>query len=205
MSLFIFILISCALIGGVELVKRKFSFSTNVTRRVTHIGSALIAAIAPFFLSKGTIVSACLLFAVAIYMGRKTTFFTSIHNVERTSFGDLFLPLGEAISAMVFLPHNVAAFQFGVLVMGISDALAGLVGERYGKHKIRFFVSTKSLEGSFVFFICTLALTLFFAPVCSYQLITIPAILTVIEFLAMYGLDNVLLPTLGAFLIQFLM
>lgn len=204
MNLAFFILISCALIGGIEFVKRKFSLSTNVTRRVTHVGAALIAAISPLFLNQLTIVITCLFFAGLVFVGRKTTFLSSIHDVERKSFGDIFLPLGEALSAIVFLPHSVAAFQFGVLVMGISDALAGLIGEKYGKHKIRFVGSTKSVEGSAVFFICTLILTLFFAPVFSYQLIIIPAILTIVEFLAIYGLDNLVLPILGAFLIQFL-
>lgn len=204
MSLVFFVVISCVLIGGVEIVKRNFSLSANVTRRVTHIGSALIAATAPLFLNQIIIVSACLLFAAAIFIGRQTTFFSSIHSVERKSFGDVYLPLGEAISAVVFLPHSVAAFQFGVLVMGISDPSAGLIGEKYGKHKIRFFGSTKSIEGSAVFFICTLILTLFFVPVFSYQLIIIAAILTIVEFLAIYGLDNLVLPILGAFLIQFL-
>ena len=205
MNLLFFILISCTLIGVVELVKRKSSLPTNVTRRITHIGAALIAAISPLFLNQLTIVIACLLFAGVIFVGRKTTFFSSIHDVERKSLGDVFLPLGEAISAAVFLPHNIAAFQFGVLVMGISDALAGLIGERYGKHKIRLFGGTKSAEGSVVFFICTMILMLFFAPVFSYQLILIAAVLTVTEVLTIYGLDNLILPILGAFLIQFLL
>ena len=176
-----------------------------MTRRVTHIGAALIAAISPLFLNQLTIVIACVLFAGVIFVGRKTTFFSSIHDVERKSLGDVFLPLGEALSAIVFLPHSIAAFQFGVLVMGISDALAGLIGEKYGKHKIRFFGSIKSVEGSAVFFICTMILILLFAPVFTYQLILIVAILTAVEFFALYGLDNLILPILGAFLIWLLM
>ena len=203
MNLLFFILISCALIGVVELVKRTFSLSTNVTRRVTHIGAALIAAISPLFLNQLVIVIACIFFAGLVFVGRKTTFLSSIHDVERKSFGDVFLPLGEALSAIVFLPHSIAAFQFGVLVMGISDALEGLGGEKFGKHKVRFFGNTKSLEGSAIFFICTLILTLSFAPAFGYQLIMIAVVLTIVEFLSIYGLDNLVLPILGAFLIQF--
>lgn len=205
MNLTFFILVSCALIGGVELVKRKLSLTANVSRRITHIGAALIAAISPLFLSQQVIVIACLLFAALVFFGRKTTFLSSIHGVERKSFGDVFLPLGEALSAIVFLPHSIAAFQFGVLVMGISDAFAGLGGEKFGRHKVQLFGNTKSVEGSAIFFICTLILTLFFVPVFGYQLITIAAVLTIVEFLSIYGLDNLVLPTLGAFLIQFLM
>ena len=138
MNLFFFILISCVLIGGVEFIKRNFSLSASVTRRVTHVGAALIAAAAPLFLNQLTIILACVLFAGVVIIGRRTTFLSSIHNVERQSFGDVFLPLGEAVSAVVFLPHNIAAFQYGILVMGLSDALAGFVGERWSKHSFQF-------------------------------------------------------------------
>jgi len=192
MNLLFFVLISCIFIGVVEIVKRRFSLSTNVSRRVTHIGAALIAAISPLFLNQLTIVIVCLFFASLIFIGRKTTFLSSIHDVDRKSFGDVFLPLGEALSAFVFLPHSIAAFQFGVLVMGISDALAGLGGEKFGKHKVQFFGNTKSAEGSTIFFICTLILTFFFAPVFGYKLVVISAILTIVEFLSIYGIDNLI-------------
>lgn len=205
MNLLFFILISCGLIGVVEIAKRKFSLSTNVSRRVTHIGAALIATISPLFLNQPIIVIACLFFAGLVLVSRKTTLLSSIHDVERKSFGDVFLPLGEALSAIVFLPHNIAAFQFGVLVMGISDAFAGLGGEKFGKHKVHFLGNAKSLEGSAIFFICTLILALLFTPIFGYQLIMIAATLTIVEFLSIYGLDNLVLPILGAFLFQFLM
>ena len=201
MNLLFFLLMSCTLVGVVEMFKRRFSLPTNVSRRVTHIGASLIAAASPLFLNQLTIVIACLFFAGLIFFGRKTTLLSSIHDVERRSFGDVFLPLGEAVSAIVFLPHSIAAFQFGILVMGISDAFAGLGGEKFGKHKIHFFGNHKSIEGSIIFFICTLILALLFAPVFSHQVIIVSAILTIVEFLAIYGFDNLVLPTLGAFLI----
>ena len=205
MNLIFFLLISCALIGGVEVTKRTFSLSSNITRRITHIGAALIAAAAPLFLSKIFIVTACLLFAVVMFFARRMPFLSSIHSIERRSLGDVFLPLGEAISALIFLPHSVTAFQYGVLVMGISDALAGLIGERYGKHTVRLFGNRRSLEGSATFLISTLIITAFFAPVFDFQILVVALVLTSVEFFMLYGLDNLVLPILGAFLFQILM
>ena len=101
---------------------------------------------------------------------------------------------------MLFLPEHVVAFQFGILVMGISDALAGVIGERFGKHYIQYFGNKKSLEGSLVFFDSSLVLTFLFYPMLGYQLILIPLVLTVAEFSFAHGSDNLILPILGAFL-----
>ncbi len=202
MYISLFLLVSVAFIASVELVKRRAQISSDFTRRVTHIGAAFIAAAAPLFINQQAIIIACLFFAGTLLLARRSDMFSSIHDVKRTTFGDVYLPLGEAISAAIFLPHAVLAFQFGVLVMGISDALAGLVGEKFGRHKVTFFDNTKSLEGATVFFVSTLILALLFVPVFSYQILFIAVILTLVEFLLIYGLDNLVLPIIGSILIQ---
>ena len=205
MHTFLFIFVSVAFIASVELVKRKSRLSSDVTRRVTHIGAALIAALAPLFIGQQAIIIACLFFAGALLLARRSAVFSSIHDVKRTTFGDVYLPLGEAISAVIFLPHAVLAFQFGALVMGISDAVAGLVGERFGRHHVTFFSNTKSLEASLAFFASTLILVLLFVPAFSYQIILIATILTLVEFVLIYGLDNLVLPIIGSILIQMIL
>jgi len=203
MELALIILVSSALIAVAEVLKRKFSLPTMFTRRFAHVTTAIVACIAPFFITRTEIVVVSIMFAVVLQLGRRYNIFSAIHTVERRTYGDIFLPLGVAGAALLFLPDNVQAFQFGVLVMGISDAMAGLIGEKYGKHTIRFFGNVKSLEGSAVFFVCTLILVLLFAPVFSYPLVMIVMVLTIVELLSVYGLDNLILPTLGAFLFQF--
>ena len=205
MNLAIFLLLSFALIFGIEIIKRQFLLSTNTTRRITHVGAALIAAASPFFLSKSIIVLACIFFAGLLFFGRRSNIFSSMQNVKRYTLGEVFLPLGEAFSAMVFLPHGIREFQFGVLVMGISDALAGLAGERFGTHKITIFGTTKSIEGSLVFFVSTLFITFLFFPTFSYPLILIPLILTLVELVLGYGIDNLALPIVGAVLLRYAM
>jgi len=89
--------------------------------------------------------------------------------------------------------------------MGLSDALAGFVGERFGRHNIVFLGNKKSAEGSTAFFICTLILTVLFLPTLGYHVVLIPAILTVVEFSMTFGLDNLVLPILGAALFELFM
>jgi phytol kinase len=90
------------------------------------------------------------------------------------------------------------AFQFGVLVMGISDAFAGSIGERYGKKKFSFLGLTKSIEGSITFFIITLVIITIFRGSIDVNAIIITIFLTVAECLGVYGSDNLILPILGA-------
>src|SRR3989338_9685186 len=148
MELALIILVSSALIAVAELLKRKFSLPTMFTRRFAHVTTAIVACIAPFFITQTKMVVVSIMFAVVLLLGRRYHIFSAIHTVERRTYGDIFLPVGVACAALFFLPDNVEAFQFGILVMGISDALAGLIGEKYGTHTIRFFRNSKSIEGS---------------------------------------------------------
>jgi len=125
--------------------------------------------------------------------------------VERKTFGEVFLPLGVILCATFFVPKNILAFQFGILIMGISDALASLFGERFGKHIIKVFGHKKSIEGSLAFFISSVIIVLFFTQRLGYQIVLIPLILTLIEFFSVLGLDNLILPIAGAFLFQLLL
>lgn len=203
MYLAVFLLISMAFLLGIEITKRKFLFSANITRKVSHIGAALICAASPLFVEKNFIVIACLGFAAVMFLSRRTSFFSSIHSVRRKTFGEVFLPLGEAFSAAIFLPQALPAFQYGILVMGFSDAFAGFVGEKYGRHQIIIFSNRKTFEGSLVFLLTTILLTFLFAPYFGPHLILIPLILTLIELILGYGTDNLAIPIFASFLFTF--
>lgn len=201
-NLLIFSLTSLALIVGVELIKRKFSIPIFITRKVAHIGGSLIAFTSPYFLSQKEVIFVALALAVILSLTRGTTLFSSIQGVKRNTLGEVYLPISVALCAIFFLPNSVLAFQFGMLVMGISDGLAGLVGEGLGKKYLKVFGHRKSVEGSSAFFFSTLILTVLFAHQFNYRVIGIVVALTVIELSLEFGLDNLVLPLFGAFLMS---
>ncbi len=88
--------------------------------------------------------------------------------------------------------------------MGISDASAAIFGEKFGKHAIKIFGHKKSFEGSLAFLISSMVVMLFFIHKLDYNILLIPIILTLIELFFIFGLDNLVLPLAGAYLIQFL-
>ena len=107
----------------------------------------------PIFLTKYEIVTVGIFFALLFVFTIKLKVLPSIHSVNRKTYGEIFLPLGVVVCALTFLPEKVINFQYGILIMGISDALASLWGERYGRHIFMVMGHKKSIEGSLMFFI----------------------------------------------------
>ncbi|MDD2731685.1 MAG: hypothetical protein PHI53_00625 [Candidatus Pacebacteria bacterium] len=202
-SIIFFLIILFGLILN-EFVSRKFLIPAHFSRKMAHIFSALIVFAMPFFLSKNEIIIIAVIFAIILFLTRRKNIFSSIHSVERKTFGEIFLPMGVALCAFCFLPQKTTAFQFGILIMGISDALASIFGEKFGKHIIKLFGHKKSIEGSAVFFISSTIIALFFTSGFNYCIFSVAIILTFTELVSVIGLDNLILPVLGAYMIQFI-
>ena len=168
---------------------------------MAHFGGAFIGFLSPLFLDQKQIILICIIFASILLVTKRTRIFSSIQGIERTTLGEVFLPIGVAVCALFFVPENIKSYQFGVLIMGISDGLAGLIGEKFGKNPLKILCVKKTIEGTLIFFVTSLVLTISFAPSLEYIILVIPLILTITEFFLIYGLDNLILPILGAFLI----
>ena len=170
----------------------------SISRKLAHASIAIVFALAPLFVSRDII----LIFAAALFgaiaLAHTKNIFKTLRKVERKTWGQFFLPLGIIVTALHHLPHNVPAFQFGILVMGISDAFANIAGERFGKHVVAIFGTKKSLEGSLAFYTSTIVLLFLFYPSLNLQLFGLPLILTVVEFISVYGIDNLTLPLIAA-------
>ena len=129
-----------------------------------------------------------------------------MHGVERTTWGEIWFPLGVLLAAAAF-PHPVP-YAFGVLVMGLSDAAASAAGHRWGHRAYRLLGAHKTYAGSAAFFAVTVllataallaagGLSMGSAPF----VLAMAAVLTVVEGAAAGGTDNVLLPVAAAGLI----
>ncbi|MBP6868825.1 MAG: hypothetical protein KBC16_01815 [Candidatus Pacebacteria bacterium] len=197
MEIFVLLLISGACIAMAEYGKRRHKVATTLTRRGAHIGTSIVAVIAPLYVSHLLFVYICVFLALLLYVSKKYKILRSLHSVERHTYGEVYLPLGVALSAFVVLPHSLMAFQAGVLIMGIADALAGIVGEYFGKHPLKVWGATKSVEGSLVFFLTTFVITFCFIPTLGLHLLFIPLILTALELSLDKGLDNLALPLIA--------
>ena len=91
-----------------------------------------------------------------------------------------------------------------VYAWGIGDALAALIGKRFGKHKIKWKIADgkKSVEGSLAMFLCSL-ISVFTVllirggisvPMCLIIAILAALVCTISEMCAKNGLDTVICP-----------
>jgi dolichol kinase len=200
MNVALFIIISFVLLFVVEILKRTLKTSNDLSRRLAHVGAGLINIAAPLFVSHVAIIIVNIAFAGLLLAGRNTRYFSSVQTTTRQTYGDVYFPLGIIAAAIVLLPDNVTAFQYGVAIMGISDALAGFVGERWGRKTISILGNPKTLTGALVFYFSSLVITFIFAPQLIPIVFVLPLILTTVEFALVYGLDNLILPVVSGLL-----
>jgi dolichol kinase len=93
--------------------------------------------------------------------------------------------------------------------MAVSDGFASVIGQKYGHKTYKLLFSRKSYIGSLTFCISALVIGIL-ALVCSNTANLVPAVLvsllaaivlTFVEAILSFGLDNLVLPPLAAFLL----
>jgi uncharacterized protein (TIGR00297 family) len=120
---------------------------------------------------------------------------------ERRSYGIALFPV--AFGILMLSPLSKSAVVFGVLTLGISDALAGYLGHRYAKRKVLFLAEYKSWLGFGVFYASTLLIGYFFlgATPTLFLLALVPAL---VELFSYRGSDNLAVPIVAAAWFAFL-
>lgn len=188
-----------------ELLHRRVGMSGEDTRRVAHIGSSLVAAALPFVLGWWAIVALGATFTVIMAVSKWRGLLRGVHAVARRTWGEVFYPAGLTLLALTQPPR--ALYVFGATVMGVSDGIAGLVGQHLGHHPYRVGAATKSWEGSAAFFVSTLVLGAVVLTVSgaepSRMLLAagVAGVLTALEAVLPWGLDNLVLPGAAALML----
>ena len=130
-----------------------------------------------------------------------------LHAVERPSVGDLCFPVAVCLLYLLTADSPVL-YAVPLLLLGLADPAAALIGARHGLSPYATDEGTKSREGSaafaFVAFLCVHVPLLVFTPVGRAESLWIAAIVavlaTIVEAVSWRGLDNLFVP-LGTFAI----
>jgi phytol kinase len=170
------------------------------------MSSAVCAAFLPLVLGFDEIAMLGLLFAALMATSQRLGVFTAIHDVSRRTYGEVLFPLGIAVLALAC--SSPMPFAYGVLVLGLGDGLAALVGERFGRRRVPLFQTRKTLwgTGSFlvVCFLVGVVLLTATGVASAYALLAsalMALALTPVELALTYGLDNVALPLVAGLLL----
>lgn len=186
-----------------EILQKTAFLSTNATRRTVHVSSALIALSFPQYLTLGQIIFLSFFFFIFLIVSKWMALLESIHKVERKTWGEIYFPLGIAIIAWAFLPAHVKSYEIAILIYGISDVLANIIGTYFGSHSYAVFKCKKTIEGSIAFFVSIFAILSIFK--VSLPLAAgISLVTTLVEGFSPYGIDNLSIPVAVSILLTFI-
>lgn len=195
-----FTLLAAIFVMGEILLKLRI-FVPEFTRKFTHLSTGLIVFFMPSYLSLSQAVILSILAMVFLFFAERLKLLPSVTGIKRRSYGSIMFPLGLMISGLLFWESNLTAFRVSVLVLAISDSIAGLVGKKIGK---RNFLSG-TIEGSIAFFMITFAIFFLFtannfSEITLIYILGISAALTFLEVSLSKGFDNLFLPPAAAVL-----
>ena len=186
---------------AVEKAGAHFQLRPDTTRQIVHITSGLITAFLPLLISFQEIVALGLIFLPVMFFSKRRNVFVAIHGVERITYGEVYFPLAAAATAFFF--PALMPYMYGILIMGVSDGVASVVGQEIsGRHfKLLSFSSMKSYVGSTAFFFVTATIGIILLSACNLQIqdamvfaLASAGVLTLTEAVLGGGLDNLVLP-----------
>jgi phytol kinase len=194
----VFILI----LGLGEQIYRICPSRPELSRKLVHFLCGLTALTLPYLLhSHWTVLIMTVGFVGFICITKRRGLLKSVHLAQRGTYGSIYFPVPVYI--LFLLSHNQPILYFvAILIMTVSDSLAALIGEAYGHISYEVEESTKSLEGSMIFFLATFLCVhlslLFMTTVDKLNTvliaIVIATLVTGFEAISFKGSDNLVIP-----------
>lgn len=222
MTNFIFIIIVLViLLFSVLFTKIIFKNTTSEqSRKIIHVTLGLTTLIFPLiFTNYIPVVILGIIAFIGLLMLKnikylKNKFGAGLFDVERKSYGELYFVIAIVVvfSLYKILNLNVIYYLIPIATLTFADSTAALVGVKYGQNKLSTEnEDTKSLEGSFIFFVvafmCCLIPLQLMTNVGRLEVLLISTFVGIlsamIEMTSHDGNDNFLLPFLTFLILQY--
>jgi len=183
----------------VKLSIDKYDFHRETGRKILHLVAVMTCAYVVYHAPSR------LELAVIFFVSSIVLFIVAYQNVllpsPRKSYGIALFPLSFALLLISsFTTRNII---FGIITLGISDALAGITGEYFAKKKHLFLYEQKSWLGFTAFYISNVAIGYFFIGLnpMLFILALVPALS---ELFSYRGSDNLTVPLVATLWISIL-
>lgn len=213
--LVVLVLLIAGTAGAITLMRmRGRDPHPEISRKVVHVGMGLVTLCFPWLfesawpvvLLAGLAIAA--LFAIKYSKLLRRDLSRVLHGVERSSLGEIYFPIAVA-AVFVLARGDTMLFCIPILILTLADAVAALIGMRYGRmHYEAGEGERKSAEGSIAFF--TVAFLSAHVPLLLFTdlgrsetlliALTLGVLVALFEAIAWRGLDNLFIP-LGAFVL----
>ncbi len=169
----------------------------EISRKFVHISVGTFVAVWPLYLSWDQIRVLSLLFVLAVLVSQRFNIFKTIHSVQRPTYGEVYY--GAAVGLLTYVAHQPAMYAIALMHMSLADGLAAIVGVKYGSSStFTVFGAKKSIVGSLAFLVTSLVLLACYGAVENIgfpiYFVGISLGMTVLEGLAVRGLDNIVIP-----------
>ena len=181
---------------------RRRGVKAEWTRKLVHFGGGMVCLSFPFLLqSPWTVLGMALALSALFAGGRRWGFLACLHDVDRPTRGSEYYPLAVW---MVFVLSLGEPWRYvcALLVLGVADACAALIGSRYGTIRYEIETEQKSLEGSLVFLLISflaihlplLLMTELPRATCVLAALLVAVLVTGFEAVSLHGTDNIFVP-----------
>jgi phytol kinase len=191
-----------------ELLYHKLNWKGDNTRKIIHAITGFLTLLFPIYLQSYLSVGVlCGGFLLILFLSKKFKYIKSINDVDRKSQGSIIYPIIIFVLFCIYVilkPNynfSLLFFYIPVLILAVCDPLAAAIGKRFGTHKIHYYDSKKSWEGTLAFFIGAFLITLIALQVTDYNmgktlLLSFAVAFTsaIAELLAKDGWDNFTIP-----------
>lgn len=211
LGLIIILVLYASVFAAGEMLHRK-GYAAKTTRKITHMGSGIVSFFLPLLVNLQTVVIIGSCFVLLLFWTAKKQFLSSVHRVENKSFGAILFPIGLTLCAIIFWNINPLIFQGAALILGLSDGLACIFGQKFGRRGYNI-SGYKTLEGSLMFFLITsiILLSIIFWGKADIGLaevffVVLGALaLSIVEGLSGRGWDNLFIPLFGGLTIYLIL
>jgi phytol kinase len=207
MALTLSVIVVFALLMVSEVWWRQQRPHGEFSRKFVHITVGSFVAFWPYWLTPNDIKLLSLAFLVVVATSKYLHIFQAVHSVQRPTSGEFWFAL--VVGALALMHNQPHIYTAALLEMSLADGLAAVVGTRWGNsRRYTVFGSPKTVVGTLTFLVVSCVILARYAAVSGAisPLILIAPIAvaaTILENLAVRGLDNLVVPLFvaGALLI----
>ena len=209
-SFLVVVALLAAIAFGGLMLRRRFGWGGEASRKFVHVGMGCVTAAFPWMFSSSAPVILLAVVAVIAIAGlcRLPALRPALREIDRESLGELYFPVGVAF-CFHFSAGVPALYCPPVFMLTFADALAALIGKRFGTARYTTHEGFKSWQGSTAFFVAsfttTVAALLMFSDLLLVEVMLIGVLFgmigVILEAIAWRGLDNLFIPVVGLYVI----
>ncbi len=205
---FLYTIAFAVILATGEVLHSILKVKTEYTRKFAHSTASLLSLTFPLIYDSYEYVLVMgALFFVLLLLAQHRHLLLSINDVSRKTYGGILLPVAVAGSFTVsVLLNDVRLFIIPVLLLGVSDSLAGITGYYFGERVRKIIIYklqlNKTYLGSTVFFLTSVVISAYalYWITGSYNdktfvtAFTVAAAAAIVEAFSSRGFDNFTVP-----------